>query len=163
MSRILFFLIILHKKKQRTTARKLLVDVDMSWIIRKLGIGLREEVQIKKVVQFLRTLARDGLIVTPICDNNTRHHSKGDSISRERARVDGLFARCKGISLSTQVGAQGGQYTSLQQKEREDINKAVRRVENATFVPIPENFADLLQDEIDIWKAGDPNVNEGRM
>ena len=147
MSRILFFLIILHKKKHRNTARKLLVDVDMSWIIRKLGIGLREEVQIKKVVQFLRTLARDGFIVTPICDNNTRHHSKRDSISRqfkrERARVDGLFAKCKGISLSTQVRAQGGQYTSLQQKEREDINKAVRRVENATFVPIPENFADL--------------------
>ena len=99
-----------------------LIDVDMSWILRKLGIGLTQQMQVKLMAQFLRTLAKDGLIITPICDNKCRHHSKRDSISRqfqrEKNRVDGLFARCKGISLSTQIRKKGGRCTDEEDQQR---------------------------------------------
>ena len=84
------------------------IDVDISWIVRKLGIGKTEDSIMKEVSNFLKTLAHQGgFIVTPICDGDERHHSKRDYVNRiakrERKRVDGLVARFKTMSLEAEI------------------------------------------------------------
>ena len=147
--------------------KKYCIDVDMSWVLRKLGIGLTVETQIKKLSQLLQTIARDGFIVTPVCDNNFRHHSKRDSISRnfkrEKARINALFARCKSISLSAEIRSNGGNITEEQEKERKLLNNHSKKLEDASFVSIPDNFTELLQNDLDIWNASVQNINGDRV
>ena len=141
------------------------VDVDMSWIIRKLGVGLTQHAQIKKATQFLRTLARDGFIVTPVCDNTLRHHSKRDSINRyfkrEKARVDGLLARCKLIALVAKTRGKGGDLSETSKKEKNKLNDICKKMDSSSFVHIPDNFPELIQNELDVWNASEVNVNGG--
>lgn len=128
--------------KPKLDCKQYIIDVDISWIIRKLGLGLTKESQIKKISQFLRTLSRDGFVVTPICDNKERHHSKRDSINRafkrEKARVDGLVARCQSIALATTVRQNGGKYSTEQIKHRNFLNKEAKKLEDTNFVTIPQ-------------------------
>ena len=81
-----------------------IVDVDINWLAWKIGRGKKELEIIDRVVGFLVALAVSGFEVHPICDGKIRHRAKRATYQRiskrERARVDGVFMRCRAMEVS---------------------------------------------------------------
>lgn len=63
--------------------------------------------------------------------------------------------------MSTTVRQNGGKYSTEQIKERNFLNKESKKLEDSSFVTIPDDLPDLLQEDLDIWNSTESNVNGG--
>ena len=133
------------------------IDVDVSWIARKLGIGKTEDMVVKEVSLFLRALAHQGpFIVTPVCDGDKRHHSKRAFVDRvaerDRKKKEGLVARYQYISLEAEIDnlkAKGQHQTEEHSKKRKQyLTRSKNMEDGGKFVPISSSFSSKLQEAL---------------
>ena len=134
-----------------------------------IATGLLSNLEVRKKTQeaasltcdFLECLARYGFVVTPICDGEIRHHSKRASIDRiaksDKSKIESTLARLRLTALTQRLRNDNDLNNEKKdkiQKEKEDLNKKVSKLENKSVdTGLPPSFASDLDAELEIRDA----------
>ena len=100
-------------------------------------------------------------MVTPICDGEIRHHSKRASIDRiaksDKSKIESTLARLRLTALTQRLRNDNDLNNEKKdkiQKEKEDLNKKVSKLENKSVdTGLPPSFASDLDVELEIRDA----------
>ena len=162
--------ILSHSSVKQQKEKCCKIDVDVSWIVRKLGIGKAEDMIVKEVSLFLRALAHQGpFVVTPVCDGDKRHHSKRAYVDRVsnwlRKSNEGLVARHQYISLEAEIEnlkAKGlDQVTEKHWGKKRKFLAESKKMEQdgGKFVPISSSFSSKLQKALQGLKSTEEELD----
>ena len=129
------------------------VDVDISWIVRKLT-KCTDSMYQKTVATavFLVTLKSLGFAVTPVCDPNQRHSTKRSSFERRaksiKKDIESRAARFELLQLTEKIksATKDGVDTASLTKEREEVIKVAKYQSN--YNVIPPDFAIHLHNHL---------------
>lgn len=148
---------IIRQRGAENESEHLRLDVDISWIVFKIGANKKPPQEaVTLVCDFLQTLAKYGFVVTPICDGEIRHHSKRASTDRvskrEKDRVKATVSRLQLLNIGQQINNTNDVNEKERLKTRQaELNKVITTLENKVAKnghTLPPSFAVDLDTEL---------------